>query len=188
MIEVPNNDVTGSDRSRGRRSTIEHNDEPQGNRPIPKHGPYPEYNVPLPDLRKDSRIDPSIFTPYRKPTQAHDIMTDPDVRRTPEPSVRIDLPRPESSNSKATYVSLAHSSGGIHSAYLARSSVYIYKLNIRDLSATFELEVKLHHSDGWKGVALTGYFLAAWGFSSTKMVSSSVLRSKRSSSLFFPHC
>ncbi len=112
-------------------------------------------------------------------------MTDPDVRRTPETSVRIDLPRPESSNPKATYVSLTNSSSGIHAACLARSSVYIYKLNIHDLSATFELEVKLPQSDGWKGVALTGYFLAAWGFSSTKMVSSSVFRSKLSSSSFF---
>jgi hypothetical protein len=127
-----------------------------------------------------------MFAPYGKPAHAHGIMIDPTVRRIPEKSVRIDLPRPESSSPKATYVSLTHSSNKVHAAYLARSSVYIYKLNIQDFSATFVQEVKLPHSDGWNGVTLAGYFLAAWGFSSTKMVSSSIANRLRLLFLLFP--
>ena len=53
-------------------------------------------------------------------------------------------------------------------AYLAKSSVYIYKLDVNEQSASLEREVLLPQPHGWQGIAIAGNFLAAWGFYSHK--------------------
>ncbi|OCK99223.1 uncharacterized protein K441DRAFT_652569 [Cenococcum geophilum 1.58] len=99
-----------------------------------------------------------------KPPNAHGIMVDGVIRRTPGKAISRELPRPGSSPLRATAVAVTHSDSCIHVAYLAKSSVYIYKLDVNEQSASLEREVLLPQPHGWQGIAIAGNFLAAWGF------------------------
>jgi serine/threonine protein kinase len=112
----------------------------------------------------------SISTMSVKPADAHGIMIDSDVPRTPNIPIRGELRTPEGSKFKATSVALTYSGGKVYAAYLSESSVYFYKLDVEGMSATAEPLLKLPHPDGWEGIVIGGFFLAAWGFSSNKMV------------------
>lgn len=120
--------------------------------------------------RESSGTHSSISTTSVRPAYAHGILIDPDVLRTPNESIRRELPRPEGSNFKATSVALTYSGGKVYAAELSKSSIYFYKLDVEEMSATLELPLELPHPNGWQGIAVGGFFLAAWGFSSNKMV------------------
>jgi len=116
--------------------------------------------------------NPLLTAKYNEPLNTYGIMVDAATRRTVNKPVSIKLPRPRSLNLKATAVAVTHSNSGIRAAYLAKSSVYIYELDVNELSASLECEVLLPQPDGWQGVAIAGNFLAAWGFySNAKRVS-----------------
>ena len=106
----------------------------------------------------------TLTTVNVKPPNAHGIMVDRVIRRTPSKAISRELPRPGSSPLRATAVAVTHSDSGIHVAYLAKSSVYIYKLDVNEQSASLGREVLLPQPHGWQGIAIAGNFLAAWGF------------------------
>jgi hypothetical protein len=91
-------------------------------------------------------------------------MIDAAIRRAPTKAISKELPHPGSSPLKATAVAETFLDGAIHVAYLAKSSVYIYKLDVNEQSASLEREVLLPQPHGWQGIAIAGNFLAAWGF------------------------
>jgi hypothetical protein len=120
--------------------------------------------------KESSGTHSSIPTTSVKPAYAHGIMIDSDVRRTPNESIRKELPRPEYSNFKATSVALTYSGGEVYAAYLSKSSIYFYKLDAEEMSATLEPPLELPHPNGWRHIAVGGFFLAAWGFFSDGVV------------------
>jgi serine/threonine protein kinase len=127
--------------------------------------------------KRSSGAHSSISTTSVKPEYAHGIMIYPDVRRTPNEPIRKELPRPEGSNFKATSVALTYSDGGVYAACLSKSSIFFYKLDVEEMSAMPIFQpLELPHPSGWQGIAVGGFFLAAWGFSSNKMVNSILYR------------
>lgn len=142
-----------------------------------------------PDSSPPSPVPMSPAPPV-KPPHAHRII----IGATPKTSIRSLLGR-NGSKLKANYVALTCSNNEVRAAYLVKSSVYFYKMNVEESSDTFgqqksndteprrsddpgphkpqyfELEVELAQCNGWQGIAVAGDFLAAWGFSSKKLVS-----------------
>jgi serine/threonine protein kinase len=117
--------------------------------------------------------EPWVFaTP---PPGAHGITIDPDVRRTCRDPQSFKVPIPERSNVKASCVSLTCSSDEVRAAYLVKSRVYFYKINVEDGSASAEGSVDLPMVElpppaGWESIAVARHFLAAWGYSDKRMV------------------
>ena len=126
--------------------------------------------------RESSGAHSSISTTSVKPAYAHGIMIDSDVRRTTNGPMRRELLGPEGSSFKATSVALSYSGGEVYAAYLSKSWIYFYKLDVEEMSATLEPPIELPQPNGWQHIAVGGVFLAAWGFSSSKMVNSSLYR------------
>jgi serine/threonine protein kinase len=103
--------------------------------------------------------------------EPHGIMIYPDVRRIPNKPIAKELQRPDGSDLKATSVALTYSGGEAYAACLSKSSISFYKLDVEEMSTTRAFQpLKLSPTDGWQGIAVGGFFLAAWGYSSNRMV------------------
>ena len=120
--------------------------------------------------KSSSGIHSLLSTTSVNPPHTHGIMIDSDERRKPNQPICRVLSELKGSNPKATFIALTYMGDMVRAAYLVKSSVYFYDLNLKDLSASLHDEVPLPSSDGWEGVAVADRFLAAWGYSSRQMV------------------
>ncbi|KAJ9637662.1 hypothetical protein H2199_007152 [Coniosporium tulheliwenetii] len=112
------------------------------------------HQLPEPDPRHSISI-------YRKPLDAYGIMSKADLPRVPQESTLRTLTTETGRKLKAKDVALSHTGDVI--AYLAESLIYIFDIDLAGKQATLRAELGLRPLKGWKNVAVSGSYLAAWG-------------------------
>jgi len=150
----------------------------QDNGDNPRPGPHPiqEDNFePDCESRTGSGSKSSLFSSFAKPRNAHGVVVDRAVPMSPKPSNCVDLPKIKNKSLKMTSMALTRSNDGARFACLAKSSVYIYKLRVEELSVVLDQEIRLAAHSGWQEIAIAGNFIAAWGFLSSKAASGKVV-------------
>ncbi|KAF8848231.1 kinase-like protein [Acephala macrosclerotiorum] len=115
-----------------------------------------------------------LFSSFARPAEAHGIKIEQHGSVVSEPSrvVSFSLPRsaPSFSRPKIIAMALARLSNGARLACLMDSWVYLYLLNTEDASVAGPQVLPLPSSGGWKGIAISGTFVVAWGYSSQKLI------------------
>lgn len=148
---------------------------------VPASNLVPENELIRPDPRpiqlghdgpdQNHRQGSSPFSYFARPAHAYGIKIAPLMPMLSKPSSTcFSLPTPANTNTKITAVAVTRSNDGARLASLAKSSIFLYKLFAESSSGVLKQEIQLPVSTGWKGIAISGNFVAAWGFHVHKLV------------------